>query len=655
MCGISCVIAKRNRSDLPRKLELANAALSHRGPDDSSEYVWENAGLGHTRLSIVDIAGGTQPFFNEDKSVVLVCNGEIYNYRALQKELTDGGHRLMSDCDCEVIVHLYEDDPLNFVSRLDGMFAFCLLDKKRRQAVFARDRVGMKPLFVYQNADYFVAASEIKGIFATGLAPRELQPQAVYDFFTFGFVPGEETCFREIRHLPEATVLTVKLDDLSSERRKYWAVNFPAADQGGTLRFNIFLDVFRKKFRRAVHSHCIGEVPVSSYLSGGMDSTATTLMLKSLLKDDVLLRTFSIKFSDPELDESEVFEETAKLYNLDARVLTVGGADTALFQRVMYHIEQPQYSPIDVPLFQLSEFVRQNGIKVAFVGEGADELFGGYYYYTLNQARRTLSLPLLRPMRPALLRRFLRQYVGAPELRKLVYSMYTDDALSRRLTGMFGIFPPWYPVWKVLGDFNRPLFAEPVEDGLREGGPYHQLSQPLKHEYSRIAEFNKALYLEMKTRLPNYILLRGDRNSMANSVEARLPFLDNQVVEFAASVPPMLKMFGLKEKYIIRRAFKNYLPKHVLERRKFGFNAPNDWVWKKRDALAQDLLSESYLREVGIFDPQEVARGIAELDSGANQEGSHRHGLLTSSLTGVLTTQMLHRTFVRGQHHWSGQ
>ncbi|MCB0344807.1 MAG: asparagine synthase (glutamine-hydrolyzing) [Bdellovibrionales bacterium] len=652
MCGINCVITKNSRSGGREAIARANAALAHRGPDDATEYVWENCALGHTRLSIVDIAGGAQPFFNEDKSLALICNGEIYNYRELQKQLRDTGHRFMSDCDCEVILHLYEDDPQNFVSKLEGMFAFCLLDQKRRQVVFARDRVGMKPLFVYRDANSFVASSEIKGILATGLAPAALEPQSIYDFFSFGFVPGESTCFSNIKHLPEASVLTVGLDDLDTQRREYWAVEFPSAKQGSSLRFDLFLNVFRKKFRRAVHSHCIGEVPVSSYLSGGMDSTATTLMLRSLVKDDVLLRTFSIKFADPELDESEVFEETARLHNLDAKVLTVTGADTALFQRVMYHIEQPQYSPIDVPLFQLSEFVRQNGIKVAFVGEGADELFGGYYYYTLNQARRTLSIPVLRPMRKPLLRRFLMQYVGAQDLRDILYGIYTDDALIQRLTDMFGVFPPWYPVWKVLADFNRPLFAEPVEDSLREGGAYHQLAQPLKSKYKNIADFNKALYLEMKTRLPNYILLRSDRNSMANSVEARLPFLDNQVINFATTVPPMLKMFGLKEKYIIRRAFKDYIPKHVLERRKFGFNAPNDWVWKKRDDFAQDLLSDESVKEAGVFKPEAVRSTLKEIDSGVHAPGTHRHGLLTSSLTGILTTQMLHRTFVKGEHRW---
>lgn len=652
MCGINCVITRDSPSENRQRIARANSALQHRGPDDSSEFIWENCGLGHTRLSIVDIEGGAQPFFNEDKSIVLVCNGEIYNYRELQKQLTDGGHRFMSDCDCEVIIHLYEDDPENFVSKLDGMFAFFLLDQKRRRVVMARDRVGMKPLFIYQDDKCFVASSEIKGILASGLAGAELDSQSIYDFFSFGFVPGENTCFKSVRHLPESTVMTVDLKDLKTERKEYWSVEFPTAKQSNSLRFDLFLNVFRKKFRRAVHSHCIGEVPVSSYLSGGMDSTATTLMLRSLLKDDVLLRTFSIKFVDPELDESEVFEETARLYNLDARVLTVSGANSSLLQQVMYHIEQPQYSPIDVPLFQLSQFVRQNGIKVAFVGEGADELFGGYYYYTLNQARRTLSLPVLRPMRKPLLRRFLRQYVGAQELRDILYGIYTDDSLIKRLTSMFGVFPPWYPVWKILADFNRPLFAHPVQDSLREGGPYYNLAQPLKSKYKHIADFNKALYLEMKTRLPNYILLRSDRNSMANSVEARLPFLDNHVIDFATTVPPMLKMFGLKEKYIIRRAFKDYIPKHVLERRKFGFNAPNDWVWKQRDALTEDLLSEDSLKDSGVFKPSAVRGTIKEIDSGQLEPGSHRHGLLTSSLTGVLTTQMLHRTFVKGEHSW---
>ncbi len=650
MCGINFILNKKSEKVSPGIIERANSALSHRGPDESSKYFFENTVLGHTRLSIVDVSGGHQPLFNEDKSAVIICNGEIYNYQAIRKRLEEKGHRFGTHSDCEVIIHLYEEDPQNYITELDGMFSFVLLDMKKRVVHVARDRVGIKPLYYFENAEHFICSSEIKGILATGLTPRELNRQGIYDCFTFGYLPEKNTCFREIKTFPPATIFSYNLAANSSEARYYWDLRFPSRKKSEALRYPQYVGKLKEVFEQAIASHVIGDFPMGAYLSGGIDSTITSTLLKKLLGREQTLKTFSIKFANKEFDESDSFEKTSAELGFDSHVLELDSLDLATFQKVIFHLEQPQFSPLDGPMFLLSKFVHDAGIKVVCVGEGSDELFGGYNSYTLNQIRAVFSTQALRPLKPHLFEKVLSYYVSHPELRAAFMRIYGEN--QNEVIKKFGFYPPWYPLWSINSEFKKPVFGAGLEDSFSEGSAMQKMCADLKSgsksSLSFTNDFDKAIYLEMKTRLPNYILLRGDRNSMAHGVEARVPFLDNEVIDYVAKIPPLYKMFGFKEKFILRQAFKPLLPKHILKRRKYGFVAPNSWLWEKKSERINELLSASALKKTGVFDVQGVENYRKEVESGTLHPHSLRYNFIYNTLTGVLSTQMLHEELIEG-------
>ncbi len=640
MCGIVFFLDKRGAGISPENLLGALNSLGHRGPDDQATFFFENAALGFNRLSIVNVAHGQQPLFNEDERIALVCNGEIYNYKLLRDELVAKGHRFRTNSDCEVILHLYEEDEQHFVERLDGMFSFVLLDMNRRRALVGRDRLGIKPLFIHDGRDFVIVASEIKGLLRSGLVSFGLNPQGIYDFFAFSYIPGAQTAFDGADNFPPASLMTVDLADGRSASREYWHPSFPAYAGNRFHSAAPFAVTLRKDFRAAVSSHTIGDLPVGAYLSGGIDSTVTTLVLRDLLGAKADLQTFSIKFADAEFDESRIFEQTARTAGLRSTVLEAPPADAALFQRVLHHLEQPQTSLLDVPMFALSKLVHGNGYKVVLSGEGSDELYGGYFVYTLNQIRRALSLPAVAGARSFLLGRVLRYYFANAEDRRALGEILSQD--PEPVIDRFGTYPAWYPTWVMQARMREGLFAERMTDSLGEGSAMHRVCQSLKSRQAGIDDFNKSIGIEFKTRLPNYILARADRNSMAHSVELRVPFLANAMIESACQMPPMVKMFALKEKYVLRKAFAGLLPKQVQRRMKFGYDAPVVPFWQRPDELRDEMMSASQLKRTGLFAEPAVARWTKEAAETTDLRRKHD---LYGRLTGVLSVQLLHDAY----------
>ncbi|MCC6932234.1 MAG: asparagine synthase (glutamine-hydrolyzing) [Deltaproteobacteria bacterium] len=639
MCGINLFLNKQGTPVAPSLIREANSRIRHRGPDDEQSYCWENIGLGFVRLSIVDLATGQQPFFSEDRSKVLLCNGEIYNYRQLREELAAKGHRFTSKSDCEVILHLYEEEPKTFVQRLEGMFAFVLLDEQRKQILLARDRTGIKPLFYTNQADTFACSSEIRGIIPALATTPKLNSRAIKDAFTFGYIPGEQTAFTDIYHVPPAHLMTYCQTTNLFSGEEYWAPEFVPATEKKKIGMGTYTNQLNSLLSKAVDTHTIGDVSMSAYLSGGIDSTIVTGLLRQGYAKTNDLQTFSIKFADRNFDESEVFEQTSKIFGLPAKVVTMKKATADDFLAAVQVIEQPQFTPLDIPMQQLAAMVRENERKVVLVGEGSDELFGGYVSFVLNQARRAIFMPFIEPMRPLLLEKVTEYFLGRGEFStRVAHTLLTqtDEVIAK-----FGTYPAWYPWWAIANQARKGLFKDKDYDSLAADSAMLQVIDNINGHFVGLSEYDKSLYIELKTRLPNYILSRADRNSMHSSVELRLPFLDNEVLDYSLTIPEGYKMFALKEKYVLRKAMANVLPKHIVNRRKFGYDSPVKWIWENQTERSRYLLSDEALKKTDVFAVDEVQAIHKSIKDKAFPEQSQDYQEKAGQLSGVLAVQAL--------------
>jgi asparagine synthase (glutamine-hydrolysing) len=638
MCGIVFVLNKKGQAVNKEILKASLQTLHHRGPDEQSTLTFDNYGIGFNRLSIVDVAGGHQPFYNNDKSVLLICNGEIYNHQTLRDRLNN--HHFKTHSDCEVILHLYEENKASFIEELNGMFAFILIDTKAKKAFVGRDRLGIKPLFVYDSPDHLIISSEAKGIFGTGLVDPSINKQSVYDFFMFSYIPGRSTLFQNISNFPSASIMHIDLKQGTHTLSEYWSPEFPSFENK-IYAAGPFADTLETTFTHAVSSHTLGDLPVGSYLSGGVDSTVTTLVLNEILQNN--LKTFSIKFSDSNFDESSVFMKTVEMFGLDSETIEVSNIDAQLFQKVLYHLELPQRSLMDIHMFTLSKLVKDKGYKVVLSGEGSDELFGGYHPYKMNHIRRSLSAFNFWGIKKIFMwfiLRTIKEETNRENFKKMM-SIDPNPVIDK-----LGTYPVWYPLWQINGAFREGLFQDTYADSLGEGSAMFEVCQSLKTKYADIDDFNKSIYIDMKTRLPNYILARADKNSMAHSVELRVPYLSNEMIDYGCSVPPMLKMFGLKEKYILNKAFEKIVPQHVLQREKFSYNAPTSDLWQGKDDLRDELMSPAALTKTGIFNAKTVNNLLQEAKE---TQVLQRRNDLQSLLTGVLSIQLLHQSYVEAK------
>lgn len=641
MCGIFVVLEKRPGQLSADAFQQGLRAIAHRGPDDERIVRLEQVSLGFRRLSIVDESGGAQPLTNEERNVWLLCNGEIYNHVQLRRDLEQRGHKFATGSDAEVILHLYEEDPQHFVTKLDGMFAFVLFDGRCKRLVWARDRLGIKPLVCFENANFLALASEAKAFFAAGLAVPSFDSRSIADFFTFNYVPGDRTLFENIIHVTPATLNRYEVANSGAvSRSTYWRPEFPPAENK-IPSLGLYSQGLRSVFNASVRSHLMADKPVGTYLSGGIDSTVTSVTMQKLVAPQVT-ESFSIRFRDSAYDESPFFLKTIEQFGFKAHFYEAQEQTMSDFAKVLYFGEQPQGYLLDHPLMCLAGVVRASGMKVVLSGEGSDELFGGYIQFVLNQIRRALDLPAVAPFRDILLRKVLNYYCGVDQdAQALYYNAYTQGVDS--VVGQFGTYPAWYPVWRMQRERSRGLLAETSYDPIGPEGAMCELSAPLRAEYAGIDDFNKSLYLEMRSRLPNYILHRSDRNSMANSVELRVPFLSNQMIDFSLTVPPLLKMFGVREKYILRKTFANILPKHILKRQKFGYSAPVSKFWDSSREQVEDLISAPKLKAAGHFNVEAVLRlkdDVLSPNRVVTRAGND------NLLLGVLSLQLLREAFL---------
>lgn len=641
MCGIVGRVGRKSTLGAMEP-EPGIAALFHRGPDAAGEYAAGRVTLGHTRLSIIDLAGGSQPMATSDGKLRITFNGEIFNFIELREELEQKGHEFQTRSDTEVILHLYEEYGPDCTARMNGQWAFALWDDPRQRLFLSRDRMGVRPLYYASAGNDFIFGSEIKAIFAHDRVKRELDLETLDQIFTFWCPLPSRTIFKGVRQIPPGHSAILENGELRIWR--YWDTRYvwdgdvsrESEDSAAEGLLELLLDATRLRLR--------ADVPVGVYLSGGLDSAVTTALVKRVAQAD--LRAFSVAFADRELDESEFQQEAAAF--IGARRSTVHCINEEIaevFPDVVWHMEQPVLRTAPAPLYLLSKLVRNSGFKVVLTGEGADEILGGYDIYKEAKVRRFIAREPRSLMRPLLLKR-LYPYMSSLQKQTPEYlrrSFHVDSA------DLGSPFFSHLPRWEMTGHL-KTFFSEDVRGQLAGYDCLDELRSELPDDFSRWNPFCQAQYLETKILLPGYILsAQGDRVAMAHSVEARYPFLDHRVVDFAARLPPRLKMKALDEKHILKRAVRDLVPDSILKRPKQPYRAPDgkSFVNSKARDYVERLLCPGSLREAGIFKPEPVQVLLQKFRS--NRLTNVRDNM---ALVAVLSTSLVVDQFI---HNFRGQ
>lgn len=616
MCGIAGALDLQGRPRVdPGVVARMTESLFHRGPDSSGLFLRPEVGLGSRRLKIVDLTTGDQPIENEDGSLVLVCNGEIFNYPELRRWLTGRGHVFRTRTDVEVLLHLYEEHGEDLVDHLNGQFAFALWDAKRRRLFLARDHFGVAPLYYTMADGLFLFGSEIKAILAHPSVERRVDLVGLDQVLSLPGLVSPRTVFHGISSLPAGFALTV--EDGKTRIRQYWDLDYPE-DSNGHLSSSSeaeYVEELREVFTRSVTSRLQADVPVGLFVSGGLDSSLVSAFA-ARQTPGVPRHTFSMSFEDNAIDETGYQRLMAEMLGSHHHEIRFGSEEIAgRLRDMVYHCECPVKETYNTCALALAGAAREAGVKVVLAGEGADELFGGYPAYRFDAAGRK---------GPAL----TVEEVEEEELRERVWG---DRHLGYELDQV--------PLREIKG----ALYASEVAGRLDEidcmGHPLVDTSR-LRNRHA----LHKRSYLDFKLRLADHLLSdHGDRMVMAQSVEARYPFLDLEMVDLARRVPPSLKVNGMTEKYLVKRMAEGRIPRSIVEREKFGFRAPGSPMLLRRGyGWVEDLLSPETVRRHGVFDPDAVSR----LAGRYRQKGFELHPHLeVDLLMVVLTLHLLCETF----------
>jgi asparagine synthase (glutamine-hydrolysing) len=579
MCGIAGIIDLRGEGRVEREvLERMTESLVHRGPDSAGFFVEGSVGFGFRRLSIIDLAGGDQPMFTEDGSVVTICNGEIFNYVELREALRARGHAFRTDCDVEVVGHLYEEHGDDFLNRLSGQFALAVYDRRRRRLLLARDHFGVNPLYYTLAGGLLVFASEIKAILEHPAARREVDLAGLDQVVSFPGLVSPRTMFKDIRSLGGGHFLTAERGDVRVG--EYWDLDYPELGEAGEEQAEEFyVERLGELFTRSVESRLQADVPVGFYLSGGLDSS----MIAGVIgRAGVRRHSFSIGFTDRDISEDKYQRLVAAGAGSEHHEIIFGWAEIERrLSDMVYHCECPVKETYNTCSMALSEAARAAGVPVVLTGEGADELFAGYVGYRFDgfglrggEQPYGLEAALEEELRERLWgdkNLFYEHDLYA--LREVRDALYTEAARG------------------ALEDAERSAAPLVNRERLRNRHPIHQRS-----------------YLDFKLRLSDHLISdHGDRMALANSVEARYPFLDLDLIEFSRVIPPRLKLNGYTEKYVLRRAAEGLVPPEVLAREKYGFHAPGSpFLLRQNIEWINDLLSPERIRRQGYFDPDTV-------------------------------------------------
>lgn len=634
MCGISGSLSLNHTPAGPDFVRRMTDMLRHRGPDGVGVCHDRQIALGHARLSIIDHVGGRQPMPNASRSLWITFNGEIFNYLELRAELVAKGHRFLTHSDTEVILHLYEEEGERCVERLNGDWAFAIWDVPRQRLFLSRDRLGVRPLFYTLAGGRFLFASEIKALFACPDVRRELDTEALDQIFTFWFVLPPRTVFKYVRQVPPGHSLIVENGKVRVW--PYWRVEFHPGSDVAPEDETRHAENLRALLEDAVRIRLRADVPVGTYLSGGVDSTFVTGLARKLVGNQ--LRSFSVAFDDAGLDES-VYQQQASqfLATRHAGVRCTAEDIACVFPDVIWHTEQPILRTAPAPLFLLSRLVRDNGLKVVLTGEGADESLCGYDIFKEVKIRLFLMRNPQSAWRPLLFKR-LYPYMESIQRQPAAYLARFFGAGARDRGPFFSHLPRWQ-----VTAMTKAFFSQDLRSQLNGYDPMAELESTLPEAYRGWEPFLQAQFLETNYLLPGYILSsQGDRVAMAHGVEGRFPFLDYRVVEFAARLPVRLKMKVLKEKYLLKCCATGLVPPSVTARKKQPYRAPDGVCFLQAPARAyvDELLSSDGVRRYGLFDPTAVSRLLSKFRSG------RAIGVKDNmALVGVLSTQLLIHRF----------
>ncbi len=618
MCGIVGIFDTRNRREISRDLlSRMNETQFHRGPDEGGIHIEPGLGLGHRRLSIIDLSSGQQPLFNEDESVVVVYNGEIYNFQQLSDELKGCGHQFRTHCDTEVIVHAWEEWGDSCVERFRGMFAFAIWDRNRDTLFLARDRLGIKPIYYALLPDgHLIFSSELKALLMHPGLPRHADPLAVEEYFTFGYVPEPRTILKNALKLPPAHTLTIRRGEPLADALEYWDIPF---DTSAEIDAKSARRELIDRLKEAVEIRLVSEVPLGAFLSGGVDSSAVVAMMAGLNGEPV--NTCSISFGDPEFNEEPYANLIAQKYRTHHQVQQVDPNDFDLVGKLAELYDEPYADSSAIPTYRVCELARKR-VTVALSGDGGDENLAGYrrYLWHLSDERLRSLMPygLRRPVF-GLLGRAYPELDWAPRILrgKSTFQFLARDSVEGYLHRIAVVSDPE----------RKQLYSQAFKTELQG----YQAVEVLRRHARKAPQHPLSLiqYLDMKTYLPGDILTKVDRASMAHALEVRVPILDHKLVEWISGLPPEVKLRGKQGKYLFKKALEPHLPDDILYRPKKGFAVPlASWFRGPLRQRVRDAVLGPVMMDSGLFNRQFLSEILDQHHSGKKDHSAKIWALL---------------------------
>ncbi|WDP90777.1 MAG: asparagine synthase (glutamine-hydrolyzing) [Desulfobacter sp.] len=590
MCGITGIAGFKGYCPNMNQLQSMCDTLYHRGPDDEGLEIRNNVGLAMRRLSIIDISGGKQPIYNEDNTVRVILNGEIYNFKKLRQELESKGHLFKTRSDTESIVHAYEEYGIDFPLYLNGMFATVIHDLKKKRILIARDHLGIKPLFYYYSEKCIIWGSEIKSILASRLVKKQLNMGALGEFISWEYISGSQTLFKNIHKLEPGNILVVDLENPSCKPKTYWDI--PNGKESIYKTMDEWSEEVDFRLKQSVKDQLVSDVPLGAFLSGGVDSSLITAAMGQA-------STFSIGFDDPTYNELKWAREVAEYLNLNHTDEIIKPDITGLFDKLMHFMDDPIGDFSIFPTFLVSKLARKS-VTVALSGDGGDELFGGYETYLADQkAEQYNRIPL-----------FLRHFAIEPAIRSLRPRRAKKGLVNKAKRFIEGLTHP-----QEFSHARWRLFAgEEARNRLFTTGALQQMTVlPESHILNLFnraetqENLNKSLYVDVKSYLCDNCLVKTDRMSMAASLEVRVPFLDKELVELAFKVPSRFKIHKGKTKVLLKKIAAQHVPNHCVYRPKEGFSIPiKNWLAQELRPLMNFLLERKRLEQAGIFNSSQI-------------------------------------------------